>query len=85
MNIIKTNFINSLKQETLKSLMFVKMQGPTLAEFEPRQSVEKWLKIGGTKHLHDHKLKNNVQLQIELQAAAVKNCHHIRGIWVYGI
>jgi hypothetical protein len=85
MHIIKANLRNSLKQKTLKSLMFIKMEGPTLAEFEPRLSVEKCLKTGGTKHLHGHKLKNNTQLQTELQAAAAKNCYHIRGVWVYGV
>jgi hypothetical protein len=85
MHIIKTNPRNSLKQKTLKSLMFIKMEGPTLAEFEPRLSVEKCLKTGGTKHLHGHKLKNNTQLQTELQAAAAINCYHIRGVWVYDV
>lgn len=54
-----------------RHLKFFNVEGPsTLSEFQPRDSVKRWLGTDGTKHVHGHKLKNNEM--DEEQAAVAK-------------
>ena len=43
MNVILTKLRTSLTIEHLSSLMFVNMNGPPIAKFEPRKYVRSWL------------------------------------------
>ena len=56
LNRIKTESRTSLKQDTMSSLMRIALDGPMLKDFQPTQSIVKWLNSGkGTKHLKGHK------------------------------
>jgi len=47
MNDIVREKRNRLKINTVSSLMFVKLNGPDLAEFDPMPYVKSWLAAGG--------------------------------------
>ena len=46
MNLIATQARNSLKIETLSALLFVKLVGPPLLNFQPSPYVKSWLAKG---------------------------------------
>lgn len=56
MNKIKTGSRTSMSQDTLKNLMRISIDGPTLEEYKATDSVVHWLNCGkGTRHIHGHR------------------------------
>lgn len=47
MNDIASDKRNSLKVNTLASLMFIKLNGPEIGDFDPTSFVKTWLTTGG--------------------------------------
>lgn len=48
MNTIKNKLRSNLKQESLNSLMFINLNGPSLKEFNPEKSIDRWYFKGKT-------------------------------------
>lgn len=42
MNIIKNKLRSNLKQDSMNSLMFINLNGPSLKDFNPEKSIDKW-------------------------------------------
>ncbi|KAG1676696.1 Tripeptidyl-peptidase 2 [Nymphon striatum] len=57
MNGLKTQYRTSLNQNSLSHLMRVKVDGPSVKDFNPTDSLVTWINSGkSTKHLKGHKL-----------------------------
>ncbi|KAG1676405.1 Arf-GAP with Rho-GAP domain, ANK repeat and PH domain-containing protein 3 [Nymphon striatum] len=60
MNGLKTQYRTSLNQNSLSHLMRVKVDGPSVKDFNPTDSLVTWINSGkSTKHLKGHKLSGN--------------------------
>ena len=55
MNLIKDKFRSSLETESLNHLMTVKLNGPSLAQFDPTEAIDRWyFSSKTTRHTSDH-------------------------------
>jgi hypothetical protein len=50
MNLIKTSLRTSLCQTSLQALLRIQMEGPSLADFDPKSAISTWCNSGGKKH-----------------------------------
>ena len=55
MNELKTQYRTSMKQDSLSSLMRIKVDGPEFEAFSPADSLNQWLESGNG-HIHGHTL-----------------------------
>ncbi|KAG1675355.1 Protein flightless-1 [Nymphon striatum] len=64
MNGLKTQYRTSLNQNSLSHLMRVKVDGPSVKDFNPTDSLVTWINSGkSTKHLKGHKLSGHFYSQ----------------------
>ena len=57
MNIIKAETRTLLGNETLNNLLQLKINGPTLEDFSPVESIIHWIdRSKGTRHINGHRL-----------------------------
>ena len=59
MNIVKSSTCTLLGNDTLNNLLEVKLNGPSVKEFNPDEAIIHWYKAGkGKRHTNGHKTKN---------------------------
>ncbi|KAG1684938.1 Zinc transporter Slc39a7 [Nymphon striatum] len=67
MNGLKTQYRTSLNQNSLSHLMRVKVDGPSVKDFNPTDSLVTWINSGkSTKHLKGHKLSEKSYSDIKV-------------------
>ena len=58
MNLVKDNFRTTLLNTILNNLLHININRPSLQNFDPINSIDKWLFEGGQKHIREHKRRD---------------------------
>jgi hypothetical protein len=62
MNLVENKFRSSMQEEALCDLMMCNINGPSVKEFDPTKSVNKWYYSSKTtRYVHGHRRPNKEQ------------------------
>lgn len=73
MNLIITDFRNNLLIKNLSNLLFIKINGPSLAEFDPKFFLSKWIRTT-TDELTtiEHDKSSEIRIERSIKATNVR-------------
>ena len=58
MNLVKDNFRTTLSNTNLSNLLHININGPSLENFDPANSINKWYFGSGQKYIRGYKRKD---------------------------